>query len=90
MDVSEKYKTLELKLLHCRRYLPLTVIYTEDRVAVLEVSSKRKEIVGSYNVQATGGSDQKIITICQGYLNHELYILTSKDKLIKLKIDNSG
>ena len=58
MDYSPTYYSLDLRTRYARDNMPFTIIYTEERCIVLEVSSKRKDIVGSYSVQGGGSSDQ--------------------------------
>lgn len=72
-----------------RKFVNFVLIYTEERFAIIGVTSSRKDILGSYSLQGSGYSDQQIIKVVQA-LNQEIYILTSKDRLIKIKIDHSG
>jgi tRNA(Met) C34 N-acetyltransferase TmcA len=51
MDPAENYHVLEFKFNYQKKLVPFTVIWTKNRLILLEISQKRKEIVGSYNVK---------------------------------------
>ncbi len=59
-------------------------------MAIIGVTNTRKDILGSFSMQGSGQSEQKIVKIVQAQYKQEIYVLTSKDKIIKLKIDHSG
>lgn len=63
VDVSEAYNTLDLKIVSGKKLSPFTLIWTKDRLLVLEVSPKKKEIVGSFYVSFGGSSDTVIKSV---------------------------
>lgn len=83
------YRYLDVRLPSSKRFSTFTIAYTEERLIVLEISAKKKEIVGTYSVQM-GSSDQNIVKVNQPYLKHDIMVLTNKNKLIRLKIDSLG
>jgi hypothetical protein len=49
---------LDIKILSGRKYVNFTLIYTEERMAVIGVTSNEKDILGSFSLQGSGYSDQ--------------------------------
>lgn len=67
MDKSLVYDTLDVKVLSGKKFITFTLIYNTDKCVLLTVSSARKDIVGSYNIQSGGSSDHVIKKIVQAY-----------------------
>lgn len=44
------YKYLDIKILSGRKYVNFTLIYTEERMAVIGVASNEKDILGSFSL----------------------------------------
>jgi hypothetical protein len=49
---------LDVKVLTGRKYVNFILIYTEERIAVIGVTSNAKDILGSFSLQGSGYADQ--------------------------------
>ena len=54
MDEAKQYNYLDIRVQQYKRHVPFTLMYTKDRCVMLEVSARKKDIVGSYSVQGGG------------------------------------
>lgn len=63
MDKAEVYNSLDMKTQYGKKHMPYTLIWTKDRLIVIEVTAQRKEIVGSFNVSFGGASDSHIVSV---------------------------
>jgi hypothetical protein len=57
-DKADSYKYLDIKVLTGRKYVNFILIYTEERIAVIGVTSNAKDILGSFSLQGSGYADQ--------------------------------
>ena len=57
-DKADSYKYLDIKILSSRKFVYFTLIYTEERLAVIGIASNEKDILGSFSLQGSGYSDQ--------------------------------
>ena len=89
-DRSENYRFLDIKYYSFKKINKFTLIYNEDRVAVLSLSQARCGIVGSFSLQGSGVSEQKVVKVSQSGNFSDIYVCTNKDRLIRLKIDPTG
>jgi len=62
-DRSENYRFLDIKYYSFKKINKFTLIYNEDRVAVLSLSQARCGIVGSFSLQGSGVSEQKVVKV---------------------------
>ena len=60
---DSSYKFLDLRFFAGRKFTCFTLIYAEDRLAIVGVTNNRKDILGSFSMQGSGHSEQKIIKI---------------------------
>ena len=90
IEKEAKYHTIDLIINGYNKDGPrFTLLYTDEKIAIIEASETRKAILGTYSV-SFDGSDQKLTAVTQGYLSHDIFLATSKDKVIKLRFDLQG
>jgi hypothetical protein len=62
-DLSDHYKFLDIRVPYGKRQQPFTIVYNDDRIAVLRIDQSRSGIVGSFSLQGSGVSDHKIVKV---------------------------
>lgn len=62
-DLSDHYKFLDIRVPYGKRQQPFSIIYNDDRIAVLMINQTRCGITGSFSLQGSGVSDHKIVKV---------------------------
>jgi hypothetical protein len=62
-DLSGHYKFLDIRVPYGKKQQPFSIIYDDDRIAVLIINQTRSGIAGSFSLQGSGVSGHKIVKV---------------------------